>query len=160
RARAGPRPHRAVGRQRPGPRAGAQGLRRVRGGGGMTVAAVTRRADAADPAAFVGGLEAARTPGGPAWLAEARRRAAERFAASGLPTIRDEDWRFTDLRGMARHRFVPGTAGAAGQVGGQLAGLPSEGPRLVFVDGAFRAELSALDGLPEGVEAMPLSGLL
>ena len=34
---------------------------------------------------------------GPAWLREARRAAIDRFAERGLPTTRDEDWKYTSI---------------------------------------------------------------
>ena len=38
-----------------------------------------------------------RDPGEPGWLAEARAEALAGLRTRGLPTARDEDWRFTSL---------------------------------------------------------------
>ena len=35
--------------------------------------------------------------GEPGWLGALRRESEELFRARGLPTPRDEDWRYTDL---------------------------------------------------------------
>ena len=35
-----------------------------------------------------------RPQGGPRWLEDLRARGAARFAALGLPTVRDEEWQF------------------------------------------------------------------
>ncbi len=40
-------------------------------------------------------------PREPGWLADARAEALARFRARGLPTLRDEDWRFTSLAPLA-----------------------------------------------------------
>ena len=39
-------------------------------------------------------------PREPGWLSAARLAALGRFQALGLPTIRDEDWRFTSLAAL------------------------------------------------------------
>ena len=38
-------------------------------------------------------------------LADIRKRAAERFAATGYPTMRDEEWRFTNVAPLAKAGF-------------------------------------------------------
>ena len=41
----------------------------------------------------------------PAWLRELRERGASRFAAPGFPTMRQEDWRFTNVAPIAETPF-------------------------------------------------------
>ena len=87
--------------------------------------------------------------GEPGWLAEARRGALQRFGSLGLPTTRHEDWRFTSLAPLAglELRRAPEAAGAgAARLLARAPGL--EGPRLVFVNGRYRADLSSRAGLP------------
>jgi Fe-S cluster assembly protein SufD len=82
-------------------------------------------------------------PGAPAFAADVRRRGREAFAAEGLPTPRLEDWRFTSLAPLAAHAFRRGGAGAEAdraEIEGR-AGAPA-GPRLVFVNGRLRPDLS------------------
>src|SRR5688572_33311430 len=45
----------------------------------------------------------------PAWLASLRKSGMERFAEAGFPTIRDEDWRFTNVAPIAKLPFQPVT---------------------------------------------------
>ncbi|HYZ63322.1 MAG TPA: SufD family Fe-S cluster assembly protein, partial [Acetobacteraceae bacterium] len=75
-----------------------------------------------------------------------RDAAAERFAASGLPSMRDEAWKYTSLRPLAESSFEePLTAvSVAPDLGPAL-----DVPRLVLVDGRYQPELSTP---PEGVE--------
>lgn len=107
-------------------------------------------------------LDAPLPAGGPAWLDAARREHRAAFAASGLPDTRIEAWKYTALRGLAQRRFADGDAAAATrEVDAAAFALPGvDGPRLVFVNGAFRADLSALDALPTGVSLQPLSQAL
>jgi hypothetical protein len=46
--------------------------------------------------AFAAALEK-RPQGGPRWLEDLRSRGAARFTALGIPTVRDEEWRFTNV---------------------------------------------------------------
>ncbi|WP_242346221.1 Fe-S cluster assembly protein SufD [Anaeromyxobacter terrae] len=107
----------------------------------------------------------ARDPREPGWLADARLEALARFRARGLPTSRDEDWRFTSLAPLApvvleRTRPADAEDGAA-PVAALLARAPGGGgPRLVFVDGRLRPELSAADGLPAGAVVASLAQAL
>jgi Fe-S cluster assembly protein SufD len=86
--------------------------------------------------------------GGPAWLREARRASIARFAEVGLPTPRDEEWKYTSTAALdaARHvRFeLDGTPDALAPeaLDALVSGTPS-GPRLVFVEGRYSAKLSA-----------------
>jgi len=93
----------------------------------------------------------------PEFVVAARRSGRESFERSGLPTPRQEDWRFTSLAPLAAHAF--GHADPAAPVSAasleRAAGKPF-GPRLVFVNGRFRADLSNAHGLPAGIHAASL----
>ncbi|MEZ5483918.1 MAG: Fe-S cluster assembly protein SufD [Lysobacteraceae bacterium] len=88
-------------------------------------------------------------------LGATRREALDAAIADGLPTSRQERWKYTSLRALDQRQFV-----LPDQNNGKAvvveAELPSA-PRLVFVDGVFDAGRSDLAGLPEGVELLPLS---
>jgi Fe-S cluster assembly protein SufD len=69
-----------------------------------------------------------------------RGQAIELLTAAGLPTTRDENWKYANLRALEKLRFLPspGTAPAAA--------LPAQIPgfaRCVFLDGRFAPSLSA-----------------
>lgn len=86
------------------------------------------------------------------WLGERRRDAIARFAESGLPNSRMEDWRFTDLRRMARTTFVdvqPGPAPDLDWIAPWYLDCPCH--RLVFANGRFVPQYSDIGALPEGV---------
>lgn len=90
---------------------------------------------------------------GPEWLIERRRTAFARFAEVGIPTSRDEEWRFTPVGSLATRTFrVAGHSDTvrptdiAPYTFGQR-----DWPLLVMVDGRFDASLSSLPLLPAGV---------
>jgi Fe-S cluster assembly protein SufD len=99
---------------------------------------------------------------GIAWLDAARRDNLAAFAAAGLPDTRVEAWKYTALRALAQRSLVLGDAQAAARaIDLQVLRLPPlDGPRLTFVHGVFRADLSKLDALPQGITLQPLSQVL
>ena len=84
---------------------------------------------------------------------ERRRSAIETLAVEGLPTTRDENWKYANLRPLDKVRFAP-LAGAGAATAGSLPGVtPADLPaavkdyaRYVFVDGVFVPSLSAAVG--------------
>ncbi|WP_404365293.1 Fe-S cluster assembly protein SufD [Corallococcus coralloides] len=97
----------------------------------------------------------------PAWLQALREEGLSQFQARGLPTSRDEEWKYTPVATLSSHPFQPARDVPAGEdVVRAVARLSLPGPRLVFVDGAFVPALSVLTGLPRGVVLKPLSQAL
>jgi len=79
----------------------------------------------------------------PAGGAAARRRTAiAALTASGLPTSRDENWKYANLRPLERLRFIPAPAAQPLTATDLPAAIPGFA-RYVFVDGAFAPALSA-----------------
>jgi Fe-S cluster assembly protein SufD len=73
-----------------------------------------------------------------------RTRAIESLRTSGLPTTRDENWKYANLRVLEKNAFRSVATDSRRQVA--LADLPAPiagYARYVFVDGAFAQELSA-----------------
>jgi Fe-S cluster assembly protein SufD len=107
---------------------------------------------------------------GSGWVERVRRDAIGAFETGGLPTRRSESYRYTDLRERISEAYEPATGGAATSrtaavsqqaietALGPLAAL--EAARLVFVDGAYQADLSRTDAFGDAVEQMPLAPLL
>jgi len=89
----------------------------------------------------------------PGWLAERRRAAMARFAETGFPTSRQEEWRFTDVKPIARTTFHRAAAAPAPEVavGDYVIGGVDQW-LAVFVNGHFMPALSDLRDLPAGVQ--------
>lgn len=92
----------------------------------------------------------ARLNGGAAGtLHEARRRAMERLGTIGFPTLRDEEWRFTNMQSLF-DAGIPAAASAAADADAArtvLATLPfldGGAAVIVFVNGTFDASLSRM----------------
>lgn len=100
------------------------------------------------------GVDAA---GEPARVTQSRRQALEELLRSGLPTRHTEDWKYTSLRALdAMDLAATAPSARLNQEALLAAGaLLVSGPRLVFVDGAFDAELSHLNDLPPGLRLAP-----
>lgn len=82
-----------------------------------------------------------------------RAAAMERANSLTVPSLRDEDWRFTDLTPLFKSVFQPAPAGAA-VASAQLARFEIQQARvqLVYVDGHFSPTLSRIEDFPSGVE--------
>lgn len=96
------------------------------------------------------------------WLEKARRQQLQAFLDEGLPGSRNESWKYTSLRAFARRTYRTGDADAASRpVDRASLDLPGvDGPRLVFVHGVFRPDLSDLDDCPDGLHVQPVSQAL
>jgi Fe-S cluster assembly protein SufD len=108
---------------------------------------------------FLSALER-RPQGGPRWLEDLRSRGAAKFTALGIPTVRDEEWRFTNVAPLAAIDFAP--AGPISGAAERLNGFAyTDAPlRLVIVNGRFDTTLSRTKGLPSGVQAGSLATAL
>ncbi len=91
-----------------------------------------------------------RPRGGSRWLQDLRDHAASRFVELGFPSVRDEEWRFTNVSPISSSEFRP--APAAPLAAAELETfLYADAPyRIVFVNGRYSAELSRASGLPPG----------
>jgi Fe-S cluster assembly protein SufD len=96
--------------------------------------------------------------GTPPWLADLRLAGAMRWNAVGVPTSRDEEWRFTPVAPIGETDW--GTPGATAPLAADALEpftFDPHWPTLVLVDGRFNAERSNLSRLPAGVTARALS---
>ena len=112
---------------------------------------------------YLSAFEPLRTHG-PDWLAASRRAGISHFTELGFPTTRQEDWIYTNVAPIAKLAFKPALAPASfASVAAKLdaftfAGLT--GPRLVFVNGHFAPELSAVPTRNDGVRITNLAAAI
>jgi Fe-S cluster assembly protein SufD len=90
---------------------------------------------------------------GSAPLRRLRRAAIERFAALGFPTLKDEEWRFTNLAPLTRVPFEPGEADGEAAAGSRRQVIPADRPgtSLLLVNGQRPIFRHQGPPLPEGV---------
>ena len=92
-------------------------------------------------------------------ITELRKNAIENFKELGFPTLRDEDWRFTNLTPISKGKFKLNGEGSSIDAS-MLDSFTFKGLDtylLVFVNGKFSKELSDIQDVPDGVTISSLS---
>jgi Fe-S cluster assembly protein SufD len=91
-------------------------------------------------------------------LSPVRERAMERFLKLGLPTTRDETWRYTNLRSLAAHSFVDAPRTIRGELEPNaslsLLDKTARAASLLMVNG--HPAMPMADGLIKGIEIYSL----
>jgi Fe-S cluster assembly protein SufD len=123
----------------------------------MVTAVERRDAILAEHSRFTAG----RGVSAPGWLRDLRQRGAARFAALGFPTVRQEEWRFTNVAPIADtpFRLAEKTPTNAAELTARVR-IPDTAARIVILNGHFAPELSSLDKLPRGVVAGSLANAI
>ena len=96
------------------------------------------------------------------WLNTLRQLALGSFAATGFPSPREEEWKYTNVTALEKKRFEPSRAASSVPVDKEWLAthLLADTYSLVLVDGRFEPSLSDLAGLPDTVIASSLSTAL
>jgi len=83
------------------------------------------------------------------WLELVRNSAIDRFEQLGFPSVREEEWKYTNLATLAKESFVPATNAQHFDVGdgSRFAYPETRGAHLVVVDGFLREDLSETSAL-------------
>lgn len=97
-----------------------------------------------------------------AWLRKLRQQGFARFGETGFPSLRDEDWRFTNLAAIVQTPFRLPQNGRGALPRNQIESfrIPGVACTLVFVDGRFSPEHSVSGTLPKGVQVASLAATL
>jgi Fe-S cluster assembly protein SufD len=94
-----------------------------------------------------------------AWLQSLRADAMQQFVTHGFPSLRDEEWRYTNIAAIEKKLFAPASRTEVGAV--ELAGLQEQlledAWAIVLVDGYFSAALSNIESLPVGAVVMDMA---
>jgi len=86
---------------------------------------------------------------GPAWLAERRRAAAERFADAPLPTAEEEVWRYSRIGDLDLSRYRPAATddvAPTGDAATRLADLAADAAVVVRTSGGIPNSVTVADG--------------
>ena len=87
-----------------------------------------------------------------AWLELVRSSAMDRFEQLGFPSVREEDWKYTNLATLAKEEFAPVTSGSSEPQDLKPFEYPETADaHLVVVDGFLREDLSTKTGLGDVV---------
>lgn len=105
----------------------------------------------------------ARFAADPPWLRRVREQAFEGYASLGLPTLRNEDWKYTSVAALEKRAYPLAADGADAGAVARIATLALPGcARLVFINGHHvpaLSDLAALGPLPEGAAVGSLAAL-
>ena len=92
---------------------------------------------------------------GQTWLDSLRNTAAQNFIKHGLPTVRDEEWRYTDIRRLKRQKFS--LQFTSKDMSGITTSLPEyDVTRIFLVNGLF-SPAACKDVIPNGVSIESLA---
>ena len=96
----------------------------------------------------------------PAWLELVRSSAMDRFEQLGFPSVKEEDWKYTNLASLAKEEFLPVTrrASEVGEVE-RFAYPETAEAHVVVVDGFLREDFSVKTGLGDVVAVDLLSAV-
>jgi len=109
---------------------------------------------------LLGAAEAAADGGDPGWLQAHRREAREAFAERGLPSTREEEWRYTSLAPLGELELGPARAAELGRDDLEALASPLFACSLfAFAGGRAVPELSSAPGLPGGARCDSLAAL-
>ena len=94
------------------------------------------------------------------WLAQLRKSGLENFSVNGLPTTNIEEWKYTNLKVLDNIGNGNNSVLDLDQI--DLDWLPAglETHKLVFINGRFDLDLSAIGPFGEGIKVLSLSEVL
>ncbi len=101
-----------------------------------------------------------RTSAQPRWLQRLRQDAFTRFSDVGFPTTHDEDWRFTNVSAVSGAPFDLAEPASVAKKQLEPFGIAAFACQLVFVNGLFSKDLSAVSAMPKGVKIGSLAAQL
>lgn len=108
-------------------------------------------------------LQQSRTASRPAWFERLRESAMDRFEELGFPSVKEEEWKYTNVAPITKLTFRPALASLDADIlipSGELAAFgyrESQTSQLVFQNGVLRDDVSSFTGLPVGVVAINLA---
>ena len=91
------------------------------------------------------------------WLKQLKKEASDSFLRLGFPNRKQEAWRYVNLDKILRHTFVPATQLAMPVPQSTVPAIEShfipnlESYRLVFMDNQYRADLSSVSQISQGI---------
>jgi len=96
------------------------------------------------------------------WLSTLRQKAQEHFANVGLPGIRDEQWRYTNLRALKNHTYTLESAVKNQTLNEELAKQLdlTDNDRLVFIDGFIADQYTKIENLDHQITFTNLASVL
>ncbi len=130
------------------------------------MATETIKEQGASRTAFRSLQEKSGSNGNTSWVGRLRESAFDRFEQLGFPTVRDEEWKYTNVSPLDKMNFEPvfesepvETISAETQVEAFLY-AEARGSRLVFVNGVYQEKLSDTSATGDELVALDLADAL
>lgn len=92
----------------------------------------------------------------PSWLKEIRQKSYNRFLELGIPTTKDEEWKYTNLAAVSKSEFSLATKETDISVDQMADIVGANEIKIVFINGRFSKKLSNIDNLPQGLKIFTL----
>lgn len=92
----------------------------------------------------------------PSWLKTYRSESVEQLGKLGFPTIKDENWRFTNIAPILKEQFSLGSPGKIKEDAFLKRYTQGDVIKIVFVNGFYNKELSTIGKLGKGVSITTL----
>jgi Fe-S cluster assembly protein SufD len=103
-------------------------------------------------------IDANRSSAPRGWLTRLRENAMHHFTEVGFPSVKDEEWKYTNVASLAKLDFNFQEQGSKVAIDlSQFTYPETANSQLVFVDGRLDSDLSDLTALPKGVVAVDLA---
>jgi Fe-S cluster assembly protein SufD len=96
----------------------------------------------------------------PGWAKRLRESAFDRFREIGFPSVKEEEWKYTNVAPLTKIDFspvLPHLSAVTADDVTRLGCVEAQDRQLVFVNGVLRKDLSSLNELPSGVIAIDLA---
>jgi Fe-S cluster assembly protein SufD len=97
------------------------------------------------------------------WLHSVRQSAISNFRQTGFPTLRHENWKYTDVRPILKRNFVQADPQTAGFDPGYINSIrfaEMECHDVVFTNGSYAGEFNSVKDLPAGALVQSLAEAL
>ncbi len=95
-------------------------------------------------------------PGEPVWFKSLRSSGSARFTKLGIPTVKDEEWKYTNLASLATKKYHHMEKGNFTEKEKLAAFCRADEITIVFVNGILSPELSNFKSLPAGLILLDL----
>ncbi len=90
----------------------------------------------------------------PNWLKSLREKGFRHFMENGFPTVKNEDWKYTNVAPIGRENFEVESGTIDKETLQKFTYAESKQSQLVFIDSKLNAELSDISALPENAVAL------
>lgn len=94
------------------------------------------------------------------WLGQLRQKSFNNFLQLGVPTVKNEDWKYTNLSSLSTINFKPITQEKFSHQSDVKRLIKSDEITVVFVNGILDESLSNLGAMPKGLTLLSLSRAL